>query len=104
MFRISHSPQGANKRKRKTMSNLNYIASELKTAGLIVHLSNNDVKVSFESALIWITEDFNGINATLFAGHDYSCNDWLLEEELFTYQNPKAVVEKVKREAVKRDL
>ncbi len=88
------------------MKNLNYIASELKNAGLTVHLSNSDVKVSFASApaLIWITEDFNGINATLFAGHDYFTNDWLLEEELFTYQNPKAVVEKVKREAKERDL
>ena len=88
------------------MSNLNYIASELKNAGLTVHLSNSDVKVSFASvpALIWITEDFDGISATLFAGHDSFNNDWQLEEELFVYQNPKAVVESVKRTVVSRDL
>lgn len=88
------------------MSNLNYITSALAEAGLVVHNNGHDVKVSFAStpALIWITEDANGIGATLFAGTDYSCNDWAHEEELFLYRNPKAVVEAVKRVAVKRDL
>jgi hypothetical protein len=88
------------------MTNLNYIASELKSEGLVVHLSNSDVKVSFAgaTALIWITEDFDGIGATLFAGHDDWNNDWQLEEELFLYHNPKAVVEAIKRTIVKREL
>ena len=90
--------QGATKYERgKTMSKLISIAQTLRDSGLTVSLDTKDNEVSVSGAdyLITISEELGQFSATLFAGSDYSCNDWTHEEELFTYRNPKAVASAV---------